>query len=114
MVIEDICTLCADAGGLVVPRLYTPQSAVYFEQVSCRLEGSLEVESFRRAWAAVIKRHSVLRSRFVWEGVGQPVQVVERAVELPWVEEDWRGLSRQSKSSGWRQSWSETERQVSS
>src|SRR6185295_10976226 len=91
--IEDVYRLSPMQEGLLFHALYAPQSAVYFEQVSCRLEGQLAVESFRRAWAAVIGRHSVLRSRFVWEGVGQAVQVVEREVELPWVEEDWRGLS---------------------
>jgi non-ribosomal peptide synthase protein (TIGR01720 family) len=91
--VEDIYVLSPMQEGLLFHALYAPQSAVYFEQMSCRLEGQLETGSFRRAWEAVTKRHSVLRSRFVWEGLRQPVQVVERAVELPWREEDWRELT---------------------
>ena len=53
--VEDVYVLSPMQEGLLFHALYAPESAVYFEQVSCRLAGRLEVESFRRAWAAVIR-----------------------------------------------------------
>ncbi|MDC0774145.1 condensation domain-containing protein, partial [Streptomyces sp. HD] len=52
--------------------------------------GPLDVERLRGAWRAVLDRHSALRSAFVWEGLDEPVQVVQRRVELPFEVLDWR------------------------
>jgi amino acid adenylation domain-containing protein len=65
---------------------------VYFEQLSCRIAGGLDVAAFRRAWQTVVERHPVLRTAFLWDGLAEPLQVVRRRVELVWQEADWRGL----------------------
>ncbi len=72
--------------------LSNPASQVGFEQVSCLVRGDLDAGAFRRAWRRVVFRHAALRTAFVWNGVATPLQVVHREVELPVVEEDWRGV----------------------
>ncbi|MGH9901316.1 MAG: condensation domain-containing protein, partial [Pyrinomonadaceae bacterium] len=69
------------------------QSEVGFEQSCYTLRGRLDVPAFKRAWARVVERHPVLRTAFVSEGLGEPLQLVHERVELPWEEQDWRSLS---------------------
>ena len=62
----------------------------YTVQFLDEFTGPLDLEPLREAWQAVVDRHSVLRSAFVWEGLDEPVQVVQRRVELPFEVLDWR------------------------
>ncbi|WP_437688559.1 amino acid adenylation domain-containing protein [Sorangium sp. So ce176] len=92
--VEDVYPLSPLQQGLLFHSLWEPGSGVYVEQVTCRLEGALDVDAFRRAWEAVVQHHGVLRSTFVWEGADEPLQVVRRggAVEAVEIElEDLRG-----------------------
>jgi amino acid adenylation domain-containing protein len=91
--IEDIYNLSPLQQGLLFHTLHAPESGVYFEQFSWVLGGDLEIGSFEWAWQQVLERHPSLRTAFYWEELSEPLQVVHRQVELPWVEEDWRGLS---------------------
>ena len=47
----------------------------------------------RGAWQVLVDRHSILRTAFLWEDLEQPVQAVQRRVDLPIARHDWRGLS---------------------
>ncbi len=88
--VEDVYPLSPIQQGLLFHTLYSPESGVYFDQMSCTLRGDLDVTSFERAWQAVIDRHSILRTGFVWEDLERPLQVVRRAVALPLRHEDWQ------------------------
>jgi amino acid adenylation domain-containing protein/non-ribosomal peptide synthase protein (TIGR01720 family) len=91
--IEDIYPLSPLQSGLLFETLYQRNSWAYFEQLSCTFVGDFEVAAFKRSWERMMERHAVLRSRFAWEGLEQPVQIVHRNVVMPWKEEDWRSLS---------------------
>jgi amino acid adenylation domain-containing protein len=67
------------------------RSEVYFDQYVATLQ-SVDPAALRSAWQAVMDRHPVLRTHFVWEKRDQPLQVVRRDVEVPWQEHDWRDL----------------------
>ncbi|MEW6736734.1 MAG: amino acid adenylation domain-containing protein, partial [Acidobacteriota bacterium] len=90
--IEDVYALSPLQQGIFFHTLYSPNSGVYVEQLSCVLRGKLNVSAFKQAWQQVLERHPILRTAFVWKDLDQPVQVVRRNVSLPWTEEDWRGL----------------------
>ena len=90
--IEDVYPLSSLQSGLLFHSLYAPESGAYFEQVTCTVQGALDVVAFRHAWQTLVDRHAILRTGFIWEGLGEPVQVVHRQVSLPWEEQDWRGL----------------------
>ncbi|XXY54893.1 amino acid adenylation domain-containing protein [Sorangium sp. So ce269] len=77
--VEDVFPLSPLQQGLLFHSLWEPGSGVYVEQVTCRLEGTLDVGAFRRAWEAVVEHHGVLRTTFAWEGADEPLQIVRRA-----------------------------------
>src|SRR5438128_744213 len=89
--IEDVYPLSGMQEGMLFHALYQPGEGVYFNQLSCRLEGGFEEEAFERAWERVIERHTILRTSFEWEGLERPLQVVWKKAKLEWKKEDWRG-----------------------
>jgi amino acid adenylation domain-containing protein/non-ribosomal peptide synthase protein (TIGR01720 family) len=89
--VEDAYPLSPLQEGMLFHTLYSPESEIYFEQMTCTLAGPLDVPAFRRAWGAVVERQPVLRTSFAWEGLARPVQIVRRGVEVPVHVEDWRG-----------------------
>jgi NRPS condensation-like uncharacterized protein len=91
--VEDIYPFSPMQQGMLFHTLYAPDSGVYCEQISCSLNGNLNVSAFKQAWRQVVQRHPILRTAFLWEGLDEPLQVVRLRVTLPWVQEDWRGLS---------------------
>ena len=90
--VEDVYPLSPMQEGLLFHALESPTEALYHEQGRYEFEGPLEAPALRRAWELVVERHAVLRTRFAWQGLEHPVQVVERGLPLPWQEEDWSGL----------------------
>jgi amino acid adenylation domain-containing protein len=99
--VEDIYLLSPMQQGMLFHSLHEPSSGVYFVELGCQIDGVFDVRAFRRAWEEVIRRHAVLRTGFLWEGLGKPVQVVRKSVELPWREEDWRGWNEFEQKEKW-------------
>jgi amino acid adenylation domain-containing protein len=100
--VEDIYPLSPMQEGMLFHTLYNPDSGAYFIQMGCRLRGSLITSAFRRAWEEVVRRHAVLRSAFLWDGLKKPVQVVRKSVDLPWHEEDWQALPEETQGRQWK------------
>ena len=90
--IEDIYPLSPMQEGILFHSLYAPEAPVYVEQISCTFEGEFDDRAFEQAWRQSVKRHPILRTSFVREGLDEPVQVVHRQVELPFSRLDWREL----------------------
>jgi amino acid adenylation domain-containing protein/non-ribosomal peptide synthase protein (TIGR01720 family) len=67
--------------GLLFHSLWEPEHDPYVEQVSCRLEGALDLAAFRAAWAQVSACHEVLRTVFD-SGQDEPRQRILPQVEL--------------------------------
>ncbi|MGN8278204.1 non-ribosomal peptide synthase/polyketide synthase [Pseudomonas sp. SMN5] len=88
--IEDIYPLSPMQDGMLFHTLADDSRGLYVNQISLPVHG-LDTERFARAWAAVIEREDILRTSFHWQdGLGAPVQIVHRQVELPLLVEDWR------------------------
>jgi len=88
--IEDIYPLSPMQQGMLFHSLYSPESGEYIEQLCCKLQGNLDVVAFERAWQEVIDRHPILRTSFIWEGLEEPLQVVQRIATLKIEQADWR------------------------
>src|SRR5215831_10371192 len=78
--VEDIYSLSAMQQGILFHSVYEPESTLYFETLSCRLRGPLDVDAFEGAWQVAIDRHAMLRTAFVGTDLEVPVQVVMRRV----------------------------------
>jgi amino acid adenylation domain-containing protein len=91
--VETIYPLSPLQQGLLFHCLREPESGVYFDQVTCIIKGSFELQLFQSAWQQIINRHSILRTMFLWNRQVQPWQIVCRQVSLPWRELDWQGLN---------------------
>jgi amino acid adenylation domain-containing protein len=90
--IEDVLTLSPLQQGILFQTLYSPDSGMYVEQLSFTLSAPIASGPFQKAWQKVVERHAALRTSFYWEDVEQPVQVVQRGLDMPVQQEDWSGL----------------------
>src|SRR4030081_3363142 len=90
--IADIYPLSPMQQGMLFLALNAPGSGMYVEQVTYMLRGELDVPAFERAWQHAAARHTVLRTSLLWEDAGEPLQIVEQEVKVPFAREDWRAL----------------------
>jgi len=74
--LEDVYTLSPMQEGLYYHAVTDPLSAAYFCQVGYRLKGIVDLEKFEQSYAALIKRHPVLRTVFCDEINGRLLQIV--------------------------------------
>ncbi|WP_458130030.1 amino acid adenylation domain-containing protein [Pseudomonas sp. Z2-11] len=92
--IENIYSLTPLQKGLLYHEAYAPESRVYYQQMNIGLAGELDLDAFRQAWLALIQRHAVLRTAFLWEELDDAYQVILKEVDLPLREVDLRGHSQ--------------------
>ena len=91
--VVDSYELAPLQAGMLFHAAAAAQPGVDVEQVVATLHEPLDEAAFLRAWERLLERHAVLRTRFRWQGVAQPVQeVVDRArIPVQWF--DWRALA---------------------
>ncbi|MDQ7803082.1 non-ribosomal peptide synthase/polyketide synthase [Amycolatopsis sp. A133] len=90
--VEDIYPLTPMQSGMVFHSLVDGEAGTYLNQVRLRLTGVTDPERLARAWQQVVADTPVLRSRVVWDGLDEPVQLVERTAAVPVVHLDWTSL----------------------
>ena len=71
--------------------MHATESAVGLEEWRFEIRGVIDTAVFRRAWERLLARHAILRTAFTTAPGGEPLQIVERKVDLPWRDEDLRG-----------------------
>ncbi|MDN5862942.1 MAG: condensation domain-containing protein, partial [Salinisphaera sp.] len=90
--IEDIYPLAPIQEGMLFHTLEAPGNGLYVTQLSVAVEG-LEPQRLVDAWRAMVARHAVLRTGFLWQaGLARPLQIVFKQADTPVVQLDWRGL----------------------
>lgn len=95
--IENIFHLTPLQEGMLFHDIYEPDSDQYHILLTWKYQGKLDKNLLHDAWRAVIKSHQVLRTRFVWENVEHPLQLVHQDAEMPWFESDWRLYQKEAK-----------------
>lgn len=101
--VESIYPLSPLQLGLLYHSINTPNEPTYFEQISCKIMGELNVNSFQQAWDWVVARHPILRTAFIWKEVEEPLQVVGRKVNSPLILLDWTMHNRKEQYAKWNQ-----------
>ena len=86
--IEDLYPLSPMQQGMLFHSLYEQGEGHYINQMRVDVHG-LDVARFEQAWRDALGRHDVLRASFV-STFEQPLQVIRKHVELPFVALDWR------------------------
>jgi len=91
--VEDIYALSPMQHGMLFDSVTVEDSGLYLIQLEYFLRGPLDAESFRAAWQATLASHAILRTSFHWDDLEKPLQVVHKAVELPFAREDLSALA---------------------
>lgn len=100
---KDVYELTPAQRAILLYTQSAPASPAYFDQICYASHGPLDVTAFKQAWQRVTDRHPSLRTSIYCEAGERPVQVVERKLDLPLVEHDWRGLSATTQTQRLRQ-----------
>ncbi|WP_428741064.1 non-ribosomal peptide synthetase [Tenacibaculum sp.] len=79
MKIEDVYALSPLQKGMYFHWLTSPTS--YFEQVSYRLKGRLDLELLEKSYQTLVERHAILRTFFTHKFGEEVLQVVKKEVE---------------------------------
>ncbi len=104
--LADLYPLSPLQEGMLFHSLLAPSSGVYVVQGVSTLAGDMEPDLLCRAWQGAVDRHPILRTAFLWQGLGQSMaapnaastlQAVHRRAALPFTSEDWRDLPADEK-----------------
>src|SRR5262249_43278851 len=91
--IQDRYPLSPLQQGMLFHHLEARARGVDVEQLEVRLDEPIDMNRFADAWARVALQNPILRTRFRWEGLGQPVQEVLQEVALPFELRDLSNLT---------------------
>jgi len=88
--IEKEYPLTAIQHEMLLNSVRVPSSGV--EQIIMKLNEFIDIDKFKSAWIELVRNHEVLRTRLKWEGVTQPVQIVESEIDLPFEIHNWKNI----------------------
>jgi amino acid adenylation domain-containing protein/non-ribosomal peptide synthase protein (TIGR01720 family) len=80
--------------GMLFHYLKDPHSGVDIEQIVVHLPEKIDARRLEMAWQWLVRRHDILRTKFVWEG-SETQQEVLPEVAVPFVVHEERGFSEQ-------------------
>jgi amino acid adenylation domain-containing protein len=84
--IQDIYPLAPLQEGILFHHLLDGTGDPYLLDCLFRFDSRTRLDNYLRALEAVIHRHDILRTAILWDGLSQPVQVVQRRAALPTAE----------------------------
>jgi len=88
--IDDIYPLSPMQEGLLFHSLLDPNGVHYFEQVTCRVEGQLDIDAIEKSLQQLVSRYDVLRTVFLPRGYTRPLQMVLKVRKADFRYEDVR------------------------
>ncbi len=82
--IKDIYTLSPLQDGILFHSVSEEGSRSYFQQVSYRISGELDISLVKKSFQHIVSRYDILRTLFLYAGYKQALQVVlnEREIEF--------------------------------
>jgi amino acid adenylation domain-containing protein/non-ribosomal peptide synthase protein (TIGR01720 family) len=86
--IDDVAPLSPMQEGLLYQRRLHAASTAYHVQMDFAVRGPLDAGLYRAAWDELARRHPILRTAFLDEGLPRPLQVVLRQAPFEFTFED--------------------------
>lgn len=70
--------------GMLYEILKNPASDIYVAYIAIDIVGKMNPDTLRLAWDKTVVQHETLRTRFLWHGLDEPLQLVNSDVDLDW------------------------------
>ncbi|ACL75336.1 B12-binding domain-containing radical SAM protein [Ruminiclostridium cellulolyticum] len=87
--VEDMLPLTPIQEGMLFYYLTEQNNGLYFEQISLRLTGDIDIQKVYEAWRFVISSNEMLRTVYRWKNLDKPMQIVQKNCEIPIREYDF-------------------------
>ena len=93
--IQDIYPLAPLQQGMLFHHMLQTEGDAYVTQHVLSFDSRERLERFIESFNTIIRRHDILRTAVLWEGLKEPVQVVQREarLHLQWAQEDRDGAA---------------------
>lgn len=82
--LDDAYALTPLQEGMLYETLKHPESDIYVAYIVIDIRGGVDRDLLHRAWEKTVQQHETLRTRFVWDGLDEPLQLVNTSVLLDW------------------------------
>lgn len=82
--LDDAYALTPLQQGMLYETLKSPGSDLYVAYLVIDIHGGISRDLLYRAWEHTVQQHETLRTRFVWDGLDEPLQLVNSSVVLDW------------------------------
>ena len=93
--IEDIYPLSPMQEGMLFHHLFDSESEAYFEQMSYRLKGKIDLTNLKSSFLHILKMHDILRSNFINDIAERPLQIVRTNTDNSFYSYDIRNVENQ-------------------
>jgi len=81
--------------NMLFQRHHTHNAELYWLcTVTNMKKAHINMAAFEQAWQQIVKRHPVMRTTFVSDGLDEPLQVIQKEATLTLEQYDWRDLSQ--------------------
>ncbi|WP_260984879.1 condensation domain-containing protein, partial [Paenibacillus xylanexedens] len=78
--------------GMLFQSLMDPQSSAYFEQMSFKIQGTLDEFNLKKSLTLLMERYDIFRTVFVYEALERPLQIVLKKRNPSIVFKDFTGV----------------------
>jgi amino acid adenylation domain-containing protein/non-ribosomal peptide synthase protein (TIGR01720 family) len=89
--IEDVYMLSPLQEGMYYQWLVSPNTSIYFDQITCRIKGKLDIAALQNSYQQLVARHAVLRTSFTHQYAGRSLQVVSKNVQSEFIYHELTG-----------------------
>ncbi len=100
MTLPDITNafpLSAVQQGMLYHCLEAGNDRAYVSHITFTITGALDLDAWKDTWHRTLQRHDSLRASFVWDGLDEPLQLINANAEPQWTISDLRELDPDSK-----------------
>jgi amino acid adenylation domain-containing protein/non-ribosomal peptide synthase protein (TIGR01720 family) len=91
--IQDIYPLSPMQEGMLFHALYDDSPGAYFQQISYRLQGELDLELVKKSLNRLLERYDILRTLFIHQELKRPFQIVLNEQQVEFHYQDLRSLT---------------------